>query len=249
MASMSHAKIIGTGSCVPQRILSNNELEIIVDTSDKWITRRTGIKERRISAKGRGETTTDLAVHAALKAMEMASISAADLDMIVVGTVTPDRQFPSAGCMVQTAIGATKAAAFDVSAGCSGFLYALTIANNGVRAQTSRLILVLGVERLSTIINWQDRSTCVLLGDGAGAVVVGPSQHGRGILSTHLQSDGTFWDLLYSSYERSCLPQSLDCIDLKPFQLKMDGNRLFKHAVGCLSSIASKAMEENGLST
>jgi len=249
MAIMPHAKIIGTGSCVPQRILSNNELEIIVDTSDKWITRRTGIKERRISVKGRGETTTDLAVHAALKAMEMASISAADLDMIVVGTVTPDRQFPSAGCMVQTAIGATNAAAFDVSAGCSGFLYALTIANNGVRAQTSRLILVLGVERLSTIINWQDRSTFVLLGDGAGAVVVGSSRHGRGILSTHLQSDGTFWDLLYSSYERSCLPQSLDCIDLKPCQLKMDGNRLFKHAVGCLSSIASKAMEENGLST
>jgi 3-oxoacyl-[acyl-carrier-protein] synthase-3 len=249
MAMMSRAKIIGTGSFVPQRILSNNELEIIVDTSDKWITRRTGIKERRISSKGRKETTTDLAVQASLKAMEMAGISAADLDMIVVGTVTPDRQFPSAGCMVQTAIGASHAAAFDVSAGCSGFLYALTMAHNGIRAQTSRLVLVLGVERLSTIINWQDRSTCVLLGDGAGAVVVASSQDGRGILSTHLQSDGTFWDLLYSSYERSCLPQSLACIDLKPFQLKMEGNRLFKRAVGCLSTIASKAMEENGLSS
>ena len=119
---------------------------------------------------------------------------------------------------------------------------------NAVRAKTSRLILVLGVERLSTIINWQDRSTCVLFGDGAGAVVVSSSQHGRGILSTHLQSDGTFWDLLYSTYERSCLPRSLECIDLKPFQLKMEGNRLFKRAVGCLSTIASMAMEENGLS-
>ena len=125
MVMVSHAKIIGTGSFVPQRILSRNELEIIVDTSDNWITRRTGIKERRISSKDSRETTTDLAVHAALKAIEMASISAADLDMIVVGTMTPDRQFPSAGCMVQTAIGATNAAAFDVSAGCSGFLYAL----------------------------------------------------------------------------------------------------------------------------
>ncbi|MFZ0533323.1 MAG: 3-oxoacyl-ACP synthase, partial [Anaerolineales bacterium] len=119
---MSRAKIIGTGSFVPQRILSNNELEIIVDTSDKWITRRTGIKERRISSKGRRETTTDLAAQASSKAMEMAGISAADLDMIIVGTVTPDRQFPSTGCMVQKAIGSSHAAAFDISAGCSGFL-------------------------------------------------------------------------------------------------------------------------------
>jgi len=188
----------------------------------------------------------DLGVQAALKAMETAGISAADLDMIVVGTVTPDRQFPSTGCMVQKAIGASHAAAFDVSAACSGFLYALTMAHNGIRAQTSGLVLVLGVERLSTITNRQDRSTCVLPGDGA--VVVASSQNGRGILSTRLQSDGTFWDLLYSSNERSFLPQSLECIDLKPFQLKMDGNRLFKRAVGCLSPIASKAMEENGLS-
>ena len=246
---MPRAKIIGTGSFVPVRVLSNNELEMIVDTNDEWITRRTGIKERRIASKARPETTTDLAAQAAAQAIEMAGISAQDLDMIVVGTVTPDRQFPSTGCMLQTAIGASQAAAFDVSAGCSGFLYGLSMADNAIMAQTSKCALVVGAERLSTIVNWQDRSTCVLLGDGAGAVVVMPSENGAGILSTHLQSDGTFWDLLYSSYEQSHLPQSLECIDLKPFQLKMEGNRLFKRAVACLSTIATKALSENGLTS
>lgn len=246
---MIHGKIVGTGSFVPEKILSNDELELIVDTSDEWITRRTGIKERRIASKTREESTTDLAVGASIKALEMADISGSQLDMLIVGTVTPDRQFPSAGCMIQSRIGATNAAAFDVSAGCSGFLYALTMADNAVRAGNAEKILILGVERLSGIVNWQDRSTCVLLGDGAGAVVMSPSNNGRGVMSTHLQSDGTFWDLLYSSYERSLLPESLDCIELKPFQLKMEGNRLFKRAVGCLTDIASRALRKNNLSS
>ncbi|RJR24669.1 MAG: ketoacyl-ACP synthase III [Desulfobacteraceae bacterium] len=246
---MTRGKIIGTGSFVPERILSNDELQLIVDTSDEWIIRRTGIKERRIASKVKDESTADLATQAGLKAIEMAGVTSSDLDMVIVGTVTPDRQFPSAGCMIQSKIGAFKAAAFDVSAGCSGFLYGLTMAHNAIKAETAELILVLGVERLSTIVNWQDRSTCVLLGDGAGAVVLSASGNGRGIMSTHLQSDGTFWDLLYSSYERSLLPQSLECIDLKPFQLKMEGNRLFKRAVGCLSEIASRALRQNNLSS
>lgn len=246
---MKHGKIIGTGSFVPERILSNDELQLIVETNDEWITRRTGIKERRIASKSREESTTDLAVGAAHSALEMAGIRASDLDMLVVGTVTPDRQFPSAGCMIQSRIGASRAAAFDLSAGCSGFLYALTMADNAIRAENADTVLVLGVERLSTIVNWQDRSTCVLLGDGAGAVVLASSNNGRGIMSTHLQSDGTFWDLLYSSYERSLIPKSLDCIDSKPFQLKMEGNRLFKRAVNCLTEIACKALKKHNLSS
>ena len=163
MAMMSRAKIIGTATlCRSASYPTMNWKSSSIPATS--ITRRTGIKERRISSKGRRETATDLAAQAALKAVEMAGISAAELDMIVVGTVTPDRQFPSTGCMVQTAIGASHAPAFDVSAGCSGFLYALTMAHNAVRAQTSRLVLVLGVERLSTIINWQDQSTSVSSG-------------------------------------------------------------------------------------
>lgn len=244
-----HGKIIGTGSFVPEKILSNDELKLIVDTSDEWITRRTGIKERRIASKDRAESTTDLAVAASLKALEMAGTSASQLDMLIVGTVTPDSQFPSAGCMIQSRIGATNAAAFDLSAGCSGFLYALTMADNAIRAGNAENILVLGVERLSGIVNWQDRSTCVLLGDGAGAVMISSSNNGRGIMSTHLQSDGTLGNLLYSSYESSLLPESLNCIELKPFQLKMDGNKLFKKAVGCLTDIASCALKKNKLSS
>ncbi|NCO51950.1 MAG: 3-oxoacyl-ACP synthase [Deltaproteobacteria bacterium CG_4_8_14_3_um_filter_51_11] len=246
---MMHGKIVGTGSFLPEKILSNDELKLIVDTSDEWITRRTGIKERRIASKDREESTTDLAVGASLKALEMADMSASQLDMLIVGTVTPDSQFPSAGCMIQSRIGATNAAAFDLSAGCSGFLYALTMADNAIRAGNAENILVLGVERLSGIVNWQDRSTCVLLGDGAGAVMISSSNNGRGIMSTHLQSDGTLGNLLYSSYESSLLPESLDCIELKPFQLKMDGNKLFKKAVGCLTDIASRALKKNNLSS
>ena len=246
---MPQAHIIGTGSSTPKRILSNKDLESIVDTSDEWIMRRSGIKERRIASNGKKESTSDLATQASLKAIEMAGISPENLEMIVVGTVTPDRQFPSAACMVQKALHADNAFAFDVSAGCSGFLYALSMVNNAIQSGTCRTALVVGVERLSTIINWRDRSTCVLLGDGGGAVVVTSMTEKGGILSTHLKSDGTLWDLLYSSYGNSYTPEILQGIDVKPFQLKMDGNRLFKRAIGCLSSIARDAMQHNSLSS
>ncbi|MBF0475041.1 MAG: ketoacyl-ACP synthase III [Deltaproteobacteria bacterium] len=243
------ASIVGTGSSLPQMVLSNKELETIVDTTDEWITRRTGIKERRIASKHREETSTDLATQAALKALDMAGMGPNQLDMIVVGTVTPDRQFPSTACMLQKTLNADRIAAFDVSAGCSGFLYALSIVNDAIRAGSCKTALVLGVERLSTIVDWQDRGTCVLLGDGAGAVVVTASSDGRGILSTHLRADGSLWDLLYAQYGHEYLPEVLQDVDIKPFHLRMEGNRLFKRAIGCLSSIATEALEHNSLTS
>jgi len=245
---MPQTHIIGTGSSIPKKILSNKDLESIVDTTDEWIIRRTGIKERRISSKGRKESTTDLTTQASLNAIEMAGISPESLDMIVVGTVTPDRQFPSVACMVQKALNADNATAFDVSAGCTGFLYALTMVDNAIRCRTCRTALVIGVERLSTVLNWQDRGTCVLLGDGAGAIVVTSATEQGGVLSNHLRSNGKFWDLLYSEYGNNHTPEILQNIDTKPFHLIMEGNRLFKRAVGCLSEIAKEALHHNSLS-
>ncbi|MBW1850539.1 MAG: ketoacyl-ACP synthase III [Deltaproteobacteria bacterium] len=245
---MPQAHIIGTGSSVPKRVLSNNDLESIVDTSDKWITRRTGIKDRHISSNSEHESTTDLGTQASIKAMEMAGVSPESLDMIIVGTVTPDRQFPSAACMIQKELKADKAFAFDISAGCSGFLYAVSMANDSIRVGSCKTALVVGVERLSSIINWSDRGTCVLLADGAGAVVISSEKQKGGILSTHLQSDGNLWDLLYSEYGNFYTPEILTDLDVKPFHLKMAGNRTFKKAVECLCSIAEKALQHNSLS-
>ncbi len=239
--------IIGTGSSVPERVLSNQDLEEIVDTSDEWITRRTGIRDRRISSIHRNETSTDLGTRAAVKAMEMAGVTADSLDMIVVGTVTPDNQFPSAACMVQKEINAVNAGAFDISAGCTGFLYALAMADNAIRAGHCRRVLVAGIERLSSIVDWQDRSTCVLLADGAGAVVVDAREDSNGILSTHLKSDGNLGELLYSTYSTSTIPEILKDIDTKPFTLRMEGNRLFKRAVSYMAAISRDALEKNNL--
>ncbi|MBW1612648.1 MAG: ketoacyl-ACP synthase III [Deltaproteobacteria bacterium] len=244
---MPHTHIIGTGSSIPKRILSNKDLEGIVDTTDEWIIQRTGIKERRISVKGERESTTDLTTQASVKAIEMAGISPKSLDMIVVGTVTGDRMFPSTACMVQEALNAENAMAFDVSAGCTGFLYALSMADNAIQCGTCKNALVVGVDRLSSVVNWQDRGTCVLLADGAGAVVVTSATEQGGILSTHLKSDGKLWELLYSSDGNNHIPKILQGIDIKPFHLRMDGNRLFKRAVGYLSSIANEALEHNSL--
>ncbi len=248
MAGMPRGRIVGTGSAAPKRILTNADLEGIVDTNNEWIVRRSGIEERRISSKDLNETTTDLAVQASRNALDMAGISPDKLDMIVTGTVTPDRAFPSAACMVQEVLGATNAVAFDVSAGCSGFLYALSVANNAIQCGTCKTALVMGVERLSTIVNWEDRGTCVLLADGAGAVVLTSEKGDNGILSTHLKSDGRLGNLLYSSEGKSRLPEILSCIDQKSFHLEMDGHPLFKRAVNCLTSIAREALDHNAMS-
>ena len=246
---MAQAHIVGTGSSMPERVLSNKDMESIVDTTDEWITRRSGIKERRISSTGRHESTTDMATKASLEALEMAGIAAEKLDMMVVGTVTADRQFPSAACMVQKELGATNAFAFDVSAGCAGFLYALAMVNNAVKCGMCQTALVVGVERLSSVVNWEDRSTAVLLADGAGAVVIQAKPEPGGILSTHLKSDGTAWDLLYSSYGNTFTPEILQGLDQKPFFLKMEGNKIFKRAIRCLSEVSREALAHNGLSS
>ena len=241
------AHIVGTGSITPKRILSNKDLEKIVDTSDDWITRRSGIKERRISSNGRHETTTDMGTQASRRALEMAGMSPQDLDMIIVGTVTGDRHFPSTGCMVQKDLDAPNAAAFDVSAGCTGFLYALTMAHNAIRTGMVKNALVVGAERLSSITNWTDRGTCVLLADGAGAVVLSCEEEKGGVLSNHMKSDGSQWELLYSSDGNFAPPEILNDMDSHPFHLKMEGSRIFKQAIERMTTAAKEALAYNGL--
>lgn len=248
---MVKAKIVGTGSATPETVLTNQDLEAIVDTSNDWIVRRTGIHRRRISSKRRQESTSELAALAGSRAMEMAGISPDDLDMIIVGTATPDHQFPSVACLVQKHLRAANIPAFDVAAGCSGFVYAVHVANNMVATGSCRHVLVIGAERLSTVADWTDRSTCVLLGDGAGAVVLTASEDETGILSSHLSSDGNSWDLLYSRDRRvdeSQLPEALADITMRPSYLIMNGNKLFKKAVSCLAEAANAALAYNGLS-
>jgi 3-oxoacyl-[acyl-carrier-protein] synthase III len=244
---MPYAHIIGTGSSVPRRVLTNEDLEAIVDTSDEWITRRTGIKQRRIAQKGICESTTDLGTQAARAAMQLADVSPDKIDAIVVATVTADHLFPSAACMIQKELEANNAAAYDLSAGCSGFIYGLETANNSIRMGITKTVLVIGAERLSSVVNWKDRSTCVLLGDGAGAVVLQSNGEKGGILSTHTKSDGRFWDLLHSEDGNDYLPEMLKETALKPYILTMEGNRLFKQAVGSMAGIAEQALEQNGL--
>jgi 3-oxoacyl-[acyl-carrier-protein] synthase-3 len=243
------ACIKGTGSFAPEAVLTNSDLESVVDTSDEWITKRTGIKERRIATDGL--RTSDMAARAAEEALASAGVAAAEIDLIVVGTVTPDRQFPSCACTLQDKIGAGRAAAMDVSAGCSGFIYALSVANNAIRCGEAEHALVLGAEALSTVINWSDRSTCVLLGDGAGAVVLGRTTADTGIRSVLLRSDGAYGDLLYAMDQwepRSSLPM-LAGASLKPYYLVMDGRRLFKKAVECLEEITRSALDRAKVAT
>ncbi len=236
---------MGTGSYVPEKVLTNQELEKIVDTSNEWIVSRTGIKERRITADG--EASSALATNAAENALEMAGISPEELDVIVVGTVTPDMLFPSVGCMVQDRLGAKKAAAFDVSAGCTGFIYALSVANSLIRSDTYKKALVIGTENLSKITDYQDRGTCVLLGDGSGAVVLVREEGERGIISTHLHSDGSYGNLLYQPGGGTAVPATHESIDNRLHYLKMDGNKIFKIAVKSLEEAVLETLAFNNI--
>lgn len=238
------ARIAGTGSYAPAKVLSNTDLEGMVATSDQWITERTGIRERRIAASG--EACSDLAVKAAERALASAGVRAEDLDLILLATCTGDYPLPATACLVQHQLGATKAAACDISAACCGFVYALSVADAYVRTGM-RHVLVIGSEVMSAITDWTDRNTCILFGDGAGAAVVSASSGDCGILSTHLRSDGGLWDLIAVPGGGSRLPPSEKVVAEKLNCIKMKGNETFKVAVRMLEEIARETLAANKL--
>jgi len=239
------AGIWGTGSAVPEKVLTNADLEKMVDTSDEWITTRTGIKERRIAAEG--ETTSDLAAAAGRKALEAAGAPPEEVDLIIVATVTPDMMFPATSCLVQMKLGAHRAATFDLSAGCSGFVYALDVAARCVASGGYDRVLVIGAEVLSRITDWTDRSTCVLFGDGAGAALVGPVSEGRGLLSSDLGAEGAQGHLLTLPAGGSLLPPSIETVEGRKHYISMQGNDVFKFAVRIMEETTSSALKKCGL--
>jgi len=242
---MSSARIIGTGSYVPARVLTNADLEKLVDTSDEWIVTRTGISERHIASDD--EATSDLAYHAAKAALEAAALDPGDLDMILVATATPDMFFPSTACILQDRLGARRAGALDISAACSGFIYGLAVANGLIRSGTARTILLLGAETLTKVVNWQDRNTCVLFGDGAGAVVLRADEGEHGILSVHLYADGSKAPLLILPGGGSRHPVSQATLDAGLAKIQMNsGNEVFKLAVRAMEDAALTALKQNG---
>ena len=236
--------IVGTGSFTPERVLTNQDLEKIVDTSDEWITTRTGIKERRIADPK--TPASALATEASARALDAAGVKASELDQIIVGTVTGDRTFPSTGCIVQDRLGAKKAYAFDVSAACAGFLYGLSVGRSAIESGAAETVLVIGVETLSKIVNWTDRNTCVLFGDAAGAVVLRANGKPGGILATRLHSDGALVHLLEMPAGGSLMPPSHETVDRRLHTIHMSGNDVFKHAVRAMESVALEALEAAG---
>lgn len=246
MTANFKAAITGTGSFVPEKIMTNFDLEKIVDTSDEWIRTRTGISERRIADEF--TATSDLASHAALKAIEDAGISADEVDLIIVATVTPDMAFPSTACFVQKNIQAVNATAFDIGAGCSGFIYGLGIANGLISSGLYRNVLVIGAETLSKVINWEDRNTCVLFGDGAGAAVVSRVEKGDGILSIKLGSNGGHSNLITQPGGGSRMPVTYEVLEKKLNTIHMEGSEVFKLAIRTMGSVSEAVMAEASLS-
>ncbi len=242
---MPRSRIISTGSYLPERVLSNSEIEEMVDTSDEWITERTGIKERRIADDG--QAASDLAFEASKIAIEKAGLKANDIDLIIVATVTGDMIFPSTACFLQNKLGADNSVGFDINAACSGFLYALHIADSFIKTGMHKYILIVGTEVLSKITDWDDRTTCVIFGDGAGAAVIGPTDDDRGILSTHINSDGRMWELIHVPGGGSRNPASEDTVKNKMHFIKMKGNETFKVAVRTLEELVVKTLKENNL--
>ena len=232
--------ISGVGSYVPAKVLTNAELERIVDTTDEWITTRTGIKERRIAA--RHEYTSDLATQAALRAMRCAGVTASQLDLIVVATVTPDMPFPSTACLVQRKIGAHRAAAFDLEAACSGFIYGLEIGQQFIMSRTHDTVLVIGAEKLSSIVDWKDRNTCVLFGDGAGAAVLQNRPNSHGLLTVVMGADGRKADLLFMAAGGSRCPATAESVAAGLHHLRMEGKETFKSAVQAMQTAAEEAL-------
>jgi 3-oxoacyl-[acyl-carrier-protein] synthase-3 len=236
------AQIVGTGFVVPDKIITNDDLGRMVDTSDEWITTRTGISTRHIISDG--VTTSDLSSEAAMKALDDAGVKAEDVDIIILGTISGDVGFPATACYVQEKIGAVNAAAFDLSAACSGFVYGLTVCNGLFSANNTKNALVIGAETLSRITNWQDRNTCVLFGDGAGAAVLQPSKNGKGIISSYLKSDGRLSSLLMNPGHNT----QKDFFDAEgnkmlPY-INMQGRETFKYAVRCMEEAIYKSIEQ-----
>jgi 3-oxoacyl-[acyl-carrier-protein] synthase-3 len=238
--------ITGTGSYLPEKVLTNADLQRMVDTSDEWIVERTGIKERRIA--GDDEATSDLAIKAGREALENAGIKAEDLDLIIVATVTPDMAFPATACFVQKALGAPKATCFDVSAACSGFLYGMELARQFIATGSAEKALVIGADKLSAIIDWTDRNTCVLFGDGAGAAVLQPAGEGTGeILSAYSGSNGTLDEILNVPGGGSRSPLTADNIGQKTNTMKMAGREVYRHAVQTMMAAAKQAIARASL--
>lgn len=237
--------ILGTGKYAPDHVLTNQQLEQMVDTNDEWIVTRTGISERRIASEE--QATSDLALHASEQALKNAGISAEDIDLIIVATITPDMAFPSTACILQEKLGAKKAAAFDLSAACSGFIYGLANAQNFIATGIYKYALVVGAECLSKITDYTDRNTCILFGDGAGAVVLGAVEEGRGFHSFELGADGAGGDLLKISGGGSRHPVSLQSIENKLHYISMAGSEVFKFAVRIMGSAAEEALKKAGM--
>ncbi len=238
---MIYSRISGTGSYLPEKVLTNADLEKMVDTTDEWITSRTGIKQRHIAVEG--ENTVHLAEQAALRAMEMAGVSAEELDLIIVATTTPDQVFPSTACLLQGRLGNHGATAFDVQAVCTGFVYALGVADKFIKSGSHKTALVIGAETMSRIVDWSDRATCVLFGDGAGAVVLQASDE-PGILSTHLHADGQYKDLL--EVQAGVSNNSKEVCEQHAF-VEMKGNEVFKMAVNTLGRIVDETLAANNM--
>ena len=232
--------IAAVGSYVPEKILTNADLEKIVDTTDEWITTRTGIKERRIAADN--EFTSDMAAKAARRAMEKAGITAEQIDLIIVATITPDMLFPATACLVQHKLGAHRAAAFDIEAACSGFIYALEIGQQFIMSRAYDTVLVIGAERLSSIVNWKDRNTCVLFGDGAGAAILQHRPDAHGLLTACMGADGEKAMLLCMPGGGSRIPASTDSVEAGLHHLQMDGKETFKNAVTAMLTAAQEAL-------
>ncbi|AUS10462.1 3-oxoacyl-ACP synthase [Laceyella sacchari] len=237
--------ILGTGAFVPEKVLTNADLEKMVDTNDEWIVSRTGIRERRIAAPD--QASSDLAVKAAERALAHAGLTADQLDLIIVATVTPDMSFPATACLVQDKLGASKAATFDLSAACTGFLYGVSTAAQFIQTGMYKYVLVIGVECLSRIVDWSDRNTCVLFGDGAGAAVLGPVEDGYGFLSYELGGDGSGQDLLKLEAGGSRKPASQQTLDERLHFIYMNGREVFKFAVRVLGNATEEALAKAGL--
>ena len=238
--------VLGTGSELPAKVVTNRDLEKFVDTSDEWITVRTGIKERRVLEEGKGNA--EMAFHAAVRALEDAGMEANDLDAIVMGTCTPDYPFPSSACVLEDMLGARHAFSFDVNAACSGFLNALAVSDSFIRTGMAQNALVVGSDALSRLLNWEDRATCILFGDGAGAVVLGASENAnRGILSTRLRTDGSYVKTLYVPAGGSRKPANSETVRNKEHTITMNGKEVFKVAVRSMEEISRQALDDAGV--